>query len=39
MALGRGDFDYVDLDSVHFLFGRNKYPGLAVKGPFIAIEG
>jgi L-alanine-DL-glutamate epimerase-like enolase superfamily enzyme len=39
LALGTGFFDYIDLDSVHFLFGRNTYPGLSIKGPVISIEG
>jgi L-alanine-DL-glutamate epimerase-like enolase superfamily enzyme len=38
-ALGTGFFDYIDLDSAHFLFGTNAYPGLSVKGPVISIEG
>jgi L-Ala-D/L-Glu epimerase len=37
LALGKGAFDWVDLDSVHLLYGRNAYPGVEVKGPVIAI--
>ena len=37
LALGKGVFDWIDLDSVHLLYGRNEYPGVEVKGPMIAI--
>lgn len=39
LALGRGDFDYIDLDSVQFLYGRNEYQGLRVEGPVISLGG
>jgi L-alanine-DL-glutamate epimerase-like enolase superfamily enzyme len=37
-ALGTGYFDYIDLDSIHFLYGRNEYPGLSVAGPIISVD-
>ena len=32
MASGSGAFDFVDLDAVHFLYGRNVYPGIEREG-------
>jgi L-alanine-DL-glutamate epimerase-like enolase superfamily enzyme len=28
LAAGAGAFDFIDLDAVHFLYGRNAYPGI-----------
>ena len=39
MAAGAGGFDYVDLDSVHFLYGRRGRPGLRADGPRYILEG
>ncbi len=33
MAVGSGVFDYIDLDSIHFLHGRNRYGDIVVDGP------
>ncbi len=38
-AAGTGFFDYVDLDGVHFLFGKNEWPGLAIDRPRFIIAG
>ena len=38
LALGTGFFDFIDLDSAFFLFGRRASPGLSIKGPVIAID-
>ena len=37
-ALGTGYFDYVDLDSAHFLYGGKHYPNLSIKGPIISVR-
>ncbi len=37
-AAGTGFFDFVDLDSVHLLFGKNGWPGLTIEGPAFAID-
>jgi len=36
-AAGTGAFDVIDLDSVHFLYGPNRYEGIEVFGPAIAV--
>jgi L-alanine-DL-glutamate epimerase-like enolase superfamily enzyme len=33
LAAGSGSFDFIDLDSVHFLYGKNAYPGIGREGP------
>jgi L-alanine-DL-glutamate epimerase-like enolase superfamily enzyme len=38
MAAGTGSFDYVDLDSVHFLHGANDWPGIRREGPAFIID-
>lgn len=38
LAAGTGVFDYVDLDSVHFLYGRKAYPGIDIAGPTITVH-
>ena len=37
LAAGTGAFDFIDLDSVHFLYGKNAYPGIDVTGPVISV--
>jgi L-Ala-D/L-Glu epimerase len=37
LAAGTGAFQVIDLDSVHFLYGRNECPGIAVSGPVISV--
>jgi L-Ala-D/L-Glu epimerase len=37
LAAGKGVFDYIDLDSVHFLYGPNAYPGIDIAGPTITV--
>jgi L-alanine-DL-glutamate epimerase-like enolase superfamily enzyme len=32
-AAGSGAFDFIDLDSVYFLYGKNAYPGIGREGP------
>ncbi|MCX7856459.1 MAG: hypothetical protein N2513_00520 [Deltaproteobacteria bacterium] len=32
-ALGHGDFDYVDLDGIHFIKGREKINSVKISGP------
>jgi len=32
MAMGTGAFDYIDLDSIHFLNHRKRYGALIVEG-------
>jgi L-Ala-D/L-Glu epimerase len=32
LAAGKGVFDYIDLDAAHFLYGKNKYPGISIDG-------
>jgi L-Ala-D/L-Glu epimerase len=36
-AAGTGAFDFIDLDSVHFLYGRNRYSGIDLWGPKISV--
>ncbi|MCY2925571.1 MAG: hypothetical protein NT031_09040 [Planctomycetota bacterium] len=38
MAAGTGAFDYVDLDSVHFLYHRGSPEGIATAGPRYTLE-
>jgi L-alanine-DL-glutamate epimerase-like enolase superfamily enzyme len=38
LAAGTGAFEFVDLDSVHFLYGKKTYPGIDVAGPVISIS-
>jgi L-alanine-DL-glutamate epimerase-like enolase superfamily enzyme len=38
LAAGTGVFDYIDLDSVYFLYGANSYAGLRREGPAFVIE-
>jgi L-alanine-DL-glutamate epimerase-like enolase superfamily enzyme len=38
LAAGTDAFDFIDLDSVHFLYGRNAYPGIDIKGPTISVD-
>lgn len=38
MAAGTGAFDYVDLDSVHFLYHRGSPEGIATAGPWYTLE-
>jgi len=38
-AAGTGFFDFVDLDGVHLLFGKNQWPDLAIDGPRFIITG
>jgi L-alanine-DL-glutamate epimerase-like enolase superfamily enzyme len=33
MAAGTGAFTFIDLDSVHFLYGSNSYEGIEKRGP------
>ncbi len=33
MAAGTGAFAFIDLDSVHFLYGSNRYEGIETRGP------
>ena len=33
LAAGSGAFDFIDLDSVYFLYGKNAYPGIEREGP------
>lgn len=35
MATGTGSFDFVDLDSVYLLYGKNSYPGIDMQGPLL----
>ena len=37
LAAGTGDFDYIDLDGAHFLYGRNIYPDITVQGPVFTV--
>jgi L-alanine-DL-glutamate epimerase-like enolase superfamily enzyme len=37
MALGRGDIDYIDLDSPYLLYGSRRWEGLALRGPLIEV--
>lgn len=37
-AAGTNTFDYIDLDSVHFLHHKNSYDGLTIKGRHYNIE-
>jgi L-alanine-DL-glutamate epimerase-like enolase superfamily enzyme len=39
LAAGTGAFDYVDLDAVHFLYGKNSYPGIRIEGPSFIVYG
>ncbi|MHC4929710.1 MAG: hypothetical protein ACYTFU_08540 [Planctomycetota bacterium] len=32
-AMGSGAFDYIDLDSVHFLHHRKPYQDISIDGP------
>lgn len=34
LAMGLGSFDYIDLDSVHFLYSTAKHGKLRIKGPW-----
>jgi L-alanine-DL-glutamate epimerase-like enolase superfamily enzyme len=38
LAAGAGAFDFIDLDAVCFLYGRNAYPGITRVGPSFLIE-
>ncbi len=38
MAAGSGRFDYVDLDSIHFLHHRRRELGIAISGPSYTFE-
>ncbi|OPY75853.1 MAG: L-Ala-D/L-Glu epimerase [Syntrophorhabdus sp. PtaU1.Bin058] len=38
MAAGTGAFDYIDLDSIHFLYHRNRYNTLTIDGPRFIIS-
>jgi L-alanine-DL-glutamate epimerase-like enolase superfamily enzyme len=33
MAAGTGAFTFIDLDSVYFLYGSNRYEGIETRGP------
>lgn len=37
LAAGTGRFDFVDLDSIYFLYGQNRYPGISVDAPAFLI--
>jgi L-Ala-D/L-Glu epimerase len=37
LAAGTGAFDFIDLDSTHFLHGRNAYPDVDIAGPTISV--
>ena len=37
MAAGQGVFEFIDLDSIHFLHHRNRYNDISVKGPVYRI--
>ncbi len=39
LALGSGSFDYIDLDSVHFINHRKRYGTLEIKGPVYREQG
>ncbi len=38
LTAGAGVFDFIDLDAVHFLYGRNAYPGIGQIGPLFIID-
>lgn len=38
LAAGTGLFEYVDLDSVYFLYGENRYPGIRREGAVFLVE-
>jgi hypothetical protein len=38
-AAGAGAFDFIDLDAVHFLYGKNTYPGILREGPSFLVGG
>jgi L-alanine-DL-glutamate epimerase-like enolase superfamily enzyme len=38
LAAGTAAFDFIDLDSVHFLHGENRYPGIEILGPTISVH-
>ncbi|NLX04531.1 MAG: hypothetical protein GXY33_05250 [Phycisphaerae bacterium] len=37
-AAGTGDFDYIDLDSIHFLHHRNNFDPIKIDGPQLIID-
>jgi L-alanine-DL-glutamate epimerase-like enolase superfamily enzyme len=37
-AAGTNAFDYIDLDSVHFLYHKNSYDGLTINGKYYDIK-
>ena len=39
MAAGQGVFEFIDLDSIHFLHHRNRYNDISVKGPVYLMGG
>ncbi len=38
MAAGTGAFDFIDLDSVYFLYGSNRFPGIDIAGPNFLLQ-
>jgi L-alanine-DL-glutamate epimerase-like enolase superfamily enzyme len=39
LAAGTGAFDFIDLDSIHFLSHRKRYNGILIDGPRFVISG
>lgn len=38
LAAGTGAFDYIDLDSIHFLYHRDRYGAITLKGPEFILD-
>lgn len=38
LAAGTGSFDYVDLDAIHFLYHKNTYGDISLKGPCFKLK-
>jgi L-alanine-DL-glutamate epimerase-like enolase superfamily enzyme len=38
LAAGAGSFDFIDLDAVYFLYGKNAYPGIEREGPAFLVD-
>jgi len=37
-ASGMGGFDYIDLDSIYFLYHKNRYNGITINGPAFIVS-
>jgi len=38
LAAGTGGFDYIDLDSIHLLYHKNRYGNISIQGPCFLLQ-